>query len=190
MSTIELVLLAIGLSMDAFAVSVCKGLGSRSVKLKPTLTAGLYFGVFQAAMPMIGYFIGSRFAEQINAYDHWVAFLVLGWIGGSMIYGTLKKDADDDEVDNDISVKAMVPLAFATSIDALAVGVFFASINISNIFTAVSLIGIITFTLSAIGVVIGGMFGDKLKSKAEMAGGVILVLIGLKILIEHLFFPS
>lgn len=182
MSLIELFLIAVGLSMDAFAVSICKGLSLGKIKLKHMLIAGLWFGGFQALMPAIGYFVGSLFAEEIVAIDHWVAFILLGIIGGSMIKESFDKD---DEIDSCMDFKCMLLLAIATSIDALAVGVSFAFLKVSIVWS-VLFIGVITFVLSAIGIKIGSIFGTKYKSKAEFAGGVVLILIGTKILLEHL----
>ncbi|MDL2274320.1 manganese efflux pump MntP family protein [Oscillospiraceae bacterium OttesenSCG-928-G22] len=184
MHIIELFFVAVGLSMDAFAVSVCMGLSMKEATPKKCLTAGLYFGGFQAAMPLIGYFLGARFAAHIVAYDHWIAFLLLLFIGGKMIAES-RKGADCPEEEASLSVFAMLPLAVATSIDALAVGVSFAFLNV-QIAPAVLCIGVITFLLSAIGVKIGSVFGVRFKSKAEILGGVILILMGGKILLEHL----
>ena len=190
MSTVELLLVAIGLSMDAFAVSVCHGLSMRRANFKKALIVGLYFGVFQAVMPLIGYYAGAQFSDAIVNYDHWIVFVLLAFIGGKMIVESLKKDdTSDGEAANTGEVSLgpvkMLPLAVATSIDALAVGVSFAFIGV-QIVPAVSFIGVITLVLSMAGVKIGNIFGTKLKSKAELAGGVILVLIGVKILLEHL----
>ena len=179
----ELFILAIGLSMDAFAISVSKGLTMAEAGFKKALVVGLYFGFFQAFMPVIGYFAATLFAEQIIAYDHWVAFGLLLFIGAKMIIGGFKKE--ESPGDESISPGKMLPLAVATSIDALAVGVSFAFLK-TNIVFAVILIGVVTLILSVAGVKIGKVFGAKLKSKAEIAGGVILILIGLKILLEHL----
>lgn len=180
MSLIELFILAVGLSMDAFAVSVCKGLSLGKIKTKHMCIAGAWFGGFQALMPLIGYFLGSFFAEMIEKYDHWVAFILLAFIGGNMIKEAFGKD---ENVDSAMDVKSMLLLAVATSIDALAVGVTFAFLQV-QIVPAVSFIGVITFALSAIGVKIGSLFGTKYKSKAELFGGIVLVLIGIKILLE------
>lgn len=183
MNTWELFAIAVGLSMDAFAVSVCKGLSVKKVKPKHLLITGLYFGGFQALMPLIGYLLGVRFQSAIESIDHWIAFVLLAIIGSNMIREAL---TEDDECLNDcFSPRTMLPLAVATSIDALAVGVTFAFLSVS-IVPAVSFIGVITFLLSAVGIVLGNVFGARYKSKAELAGGVILVLIGLKILLEHL----
>ena len=180
MSILDLFILAVGLSMDAFAVSVCKGLSLGEIKPKHMCIAGAWFGGFQALMPLIGYFLGSFFAEMIEKYDHWVAFVLLAIIGGNMIKESFGKD---EKVDSSMDVKSMLLLAIATSIDALAVGVTFAFLQV-QIVPAVSFIGVITFIFSAVGVKIGSLFGTKYKSKAELFGGIVLVLIGIKILLE------
>ena len=182
MSFIEIVLLAIGLSMDAFAVSVCKGLSAGKISKGNMLIAGLWFGGFQALMPLIGFFLAGIFADSIEKYDHWIAFVLLAVIGGQMI-----KEAFSEEENLDASFAAanMLMLAIATSIDALAVGVALAFLKV-NIIQTVSVIGIITFAFSVGGVKIGSVFGMKYKSRAEFVGGVVLVLIGLKILLEGL----
>lgn len=180
MSILELFILAVGLSMDAFAVSVCKGLSLGKIKPKHMCIAGAWFGGFQALMPLIGYFLGSFFAEMIEKYDHWVAFVLLAFIGANMIKESFDKD---EKVDSSMDVKSMLLLAIATSIDALAVGVTFAFLQV-QIVPAVSFIGVITFIFSAVGVKIGSLFGTKYKSKAELFGGIVLVLIGIKILFE------
>lgn len=185
MGLAELFVIAVGLSMDAFAVSVCKGLSVQKMKLSHALTCGVYFGGFQGLMPFIGYMLGSQFEEAIVSIDHWVAFVLLGLIGLNMIKES--RDTDCETLDSSFGVKAMIPLAVATSIDALAIGVTFAFLHV-NIFWAVLFIGVITFTLSSIGVKVGNVFGSKYKSKAEFAGGLILVLMGTKILLEHLGF--
>ena len=179
MSILDLFILAVGLSMDAFAVSVCKGLSLGKIKPKHMCIAGAWFGGFQALMPLIGYFLGSFFAEMIEKYDHWVAFVLLAIIGGNMIKESFGKD---EKVDSSMDVKSMLLLAIATSIDALAVGVTFAFLQV-QIVPAVSFIGVITFIFSAVGVKIGSLFGTKYKSKAELFGGIVLVLIGIKILL-------
>lgn len=179
----ELLILAIGLSMDAFAVSICKGLSVQKLELKHMLVVGAYFGGFQAFMPSIGYLLGSQFEHLIVSVDHWIAFFLLLIIGGNMIKES--RETDVDALDDDFGVKTMLLLAIATSIDALAVGITFAFLRV-NIVAAVLFIGCITFVCSAIGVKIGNVFGVKYKSKAELAGGVILILIGTKILLEHL----
>lgn len=180
MSILDLFILAVGLSMDAFAVSVCKGLSLGKIKPKHMCIAGAWFGGFQALMPLIGYFLGSFFAEMIEKYDHWVAFVLLAIIGGNMIKESFGKG---EKVDSSMDVKSMLLLAIATSIDALAVGVTFAFLQV-QIVPAVSFIGVITFIFSAVGVKIGSLFGTKYKSKAELFGGIVLVLIGIKILLE------
>ena len=179
----ELIAIAVALSMDAFAVSVCKGLSVKKVRLSHALIAGLYFGGFQALMPLIGYLLGSQFEELITSIDHWIAFALLAFIGANMIREALSRD--EERADDDLSVKAMLVLAVATSIDALAVGITFAFLEV-NLLWAVLFIGAITFTLSAVGVKVGNVFGEKYKSRAELAGGAILVLLGVKILLEHL----
>lgn len=186
MGIVELFLIAVGLSMDAFAVSVCKGLAMQKVTLKKASIVGLWFGGFQALMPAIGYVLGVQFKDYIVAIDHWIAFVLLAIIGGNMIHESLEKGCDECESHGDsLAAKEMFVMAVATSIDALAVGITFAFLNV-NILAAVLFIEIITFTLSALGVKIGNVFGSRYKSKAEFAGGVILILIGLKILLEHL----
>lgn len=182
MGLIEILILAVGLSMDAFAVSICKGLSVQRLKPKHCLIAGLYFGGFQAGMPLLGYFLGSQFESLITSIDHWIAFVLLGLIGANMIRESF---GDPDELDSSFSVRAMLPLAIATSIDALAIGVTFACLKV-EIFSAVSIIGVTTFLFSAAGVKIGNVFGMKFKSKAEFIGGAVLILMGLKILLEHL----
>ena len=178
----ELFVLAVGLSMDAFAVSICKGLSLGKIKVKHMCIAGIWFGGFQALMPLIGYFLGSLFADMITKYDHWIAFILLIFIGGNMIKEAV---GDEEHVDASMDVKSMFLLAVATSIDALAVGVTFAFLKVA-IVPAVSFIGIITFICSAAGVKIGSIFGTKYSKKAEFFGGVVLILIGIKILVEGL----
>lgn len=182
MGLLELFFIAVGLSMDAFAVSICKGLSLGKIKLKHMVIAGLWFGGFQALMPAIGYTVGSLFADKIVAIDHWIAFALLAFIGGGMIKESFE---EDEEVDACMEPKCMFILAVATSIDALAVGVSFAFLKVSIVWS-VLFIGVVTFILSTIGVKIGSIFGAKYKSRAELAGGVVLILIGLKILLEHL----
>lgn len=184
MSLYALFILAVGLSMDAFAVSVCKGLALGKVSKKHCVIVGLWFGGFQALMPLTGYFLGFRFREKITAVDHWIAFVLLAIIGINMVREALSKD-EDEEADPDLSFKSMLILAIATSIDALAVGITLAFLDV-NIVPAVLFIGSITFTISAVGVKIGSIFGTKYKSKAEIVGGVILILLGTQILLEHL----
>lgn len=185
MEIFELILLSIGLGMDAFAVSVCKGISMKKMNWKKASLIGLYFGGFQAVMPILGYFFGTSFESFITNIDHWIAFILLVIIGAKMIQEAFQKDKDEDEYNEDISVKTMMILSIATSIDALAVGITFAFFKV-DLVLAVSLIGIITFILSVLGTKIGNRFGDKYKSKAELIGGIILILIGLKILLEHL----
>ena len=182
MSVWELFILAVGLSMDAFAVSVCKGLSVKALKPKHMLIAGLYFGGFQALMPLIGYLLGVQFQSLIQEFDHWIAFVLLMLIGLSMIRESRECP---DELNDSFSFKTMLPLAVATSIDALAVGVTFAFLKVS-IVPAVSFIGVTTFILSAAGIRIGNIFGAKYKSRAELIGGLVLILMGVKILLEHL----
>ena len=182
MSLWELFVIAVGLSMDACAVAVCKGLAVGKAKGSHCATAGIYFGGFQAAMPLIGYFLGVRFADAIASIDHWIAFVLLGGIGINMIRESM---GEEESLDSSFGFRAMLPLAVATSIDALAVGVTFAFLQV-QIIPAVVFIGITTFTLSAFGVAVGARFGGKFGERAELAGGVILILMGLKILLEHL----
>ena len=186
MNLLELFLIAIGLSMDAFAVAVCTGLSMQQRSIKKALIIGLYFGAFQALMPLAGYFLGSQFSDQIAEFDHWTVFLLLAFIGGRMIKGSFAKEDDNCTPSQEISLcfKTMFPLAVATSIDALAVGISFAFLNV-RIVPAVSLIGLITLLLSMLGVKIGNAFGARFKKNAELAGGFILVLIGMKIVMEH-----
>ena len=178
----ELFVLAVGLSMDAFAVSICKGLSLGKIKVKHMCIAGIWFGGFQALMPLIGYFLGRLFADMITKYDHWIAFILLLFIGGNMIKEAV---GDEEHVDASMDVKGMFILAVATSIDALAVGVTFAFLKVA-IVPAVSFIGIVTFVCSAAGVKIGSIFGTKYSKKAELFGGVVLIFIGIKILVEGL----
>ena len=182
MTLAELFILAIGLSMDAFAVSICKGLSLGKIKPKHMCRAGLWFGGFQALMPLIGYLLGSFFADMITKYAHWIAFALLLILGANMIKEAL---GEEEKVDASMDVKNMFLLAVATSIDALAVGVTFAFLQVS-IIPAVSFIGVVTFVCSAVGVKIGSIFGDKYQSKSEICGGVILILIGIKVLLDGL----
>ena len=184
MGLLELIVVGVGLAMDAFAVSVCKGLSMRKMSVKSGCIVGGYFGFFQAMMPTIGFFLGVGFKDYIVAIDHWIAFVLLAIIGGNMIKESMESDCEECG-DDDLSFKAMLPLAIATSIDALAVGVTFAFLNV-NIYLAAIIIGVTTFIISFAGVKIGNVFGLKYKSKAEFAGGCILILMGLKILLEHL----
>jgi putative Mn2+ efflux pump MntP len=203
MTLLEVILIAIGLSMDAFAVSITLGLSVQKPTLKEIIIPGLYFGIFQALMPAIGYFAGLYFTNKIQSLDHWIAFVLLGFIGGKMIKDSFSKETGKNETDKDqtdtnqankTEAKAypfqfakMIVLAIATSIDALAVGITFAFFMI-NIFKAILITGITTFIIATCGVKIGNIFGIKFKSKAELAGGIILILLGIKIVIEHLFF--
>lgn len=182
----ELLLVAVGLAMDAFAVSLCKGLTQGKQGIRRAVVIALYFGVFQAIMPTLGYLLGSQFARFIQDWDHWIAFILLAFIGGKMIYESFKPDGEiDEEKRQSVAMKVMLPLAVATSIDALAVGVSFAFLDVA-IFPAALTIGVVTFALSFAGVKLGNVLGAKFESRAELAGGIILILIGLKILLEHL----
>ena len=186
MSLAELLLIGTGLSADAFAVAVCKGLNMRKINAKVAAIVGLFFGGFQALMPFIGWLLGKQFEKYIVSVDHWITFILLGFIGGKMIYEALTECVEcKSEVKEIPDLKELTVLAVATSIDALAVGITFAFLNV-DIINAVTIIGVITFLLSSLGVIIGWKFGAKYRSKAEIAGGVILILIGLKILLEHL----
>lgn len=187
MSQIELFLIAIGLSMDAFAVSVGKGLSMKKINAKNTLTIGVWFGAFQALMPFIGFFLGSHFASLVQSVDHWIAFVLLSFIGSNMIRESIQEETDETEEVVKLDPKTMLMLAIATSIDALAVGVTFAFLRV-NIFSATTFIGCTTFIISGAGVIIGNLFGGRLKSKAEVLGGLILIFIGVRTLIMHLFF--
>ena len=184
----ELMLLAVGLSMDAFAVSICKGLAMKKASLKAGLTCGIWFGGFQALMPLIGFFLGGLFAGVIQAVDHWIAFVLLAFIGINMLREAFsgKCDCESCEADADMSFKTMFLMAVATSIDALAAGISLAMAGNVNIFAAVLLIGAFTFVFCTVGVKIGNVFGSKLENKAQMVGGIILILLGVKILLEHL----
>jgi putative Mn2+ efflux pump MntP len=184
MSFVEILLIGIGLSMDAFSVSICKGLTTKKFSWKMALTCGLWFGLFQALMPLIGYFLGSQFEQYITAVDHWIAFGLLFLIGANMIREALSKKNDVPD-DNSLDFKTMLLLAIATSIDALAVGISFACIQV-KIWSSVLIIGVTTFLFSVLGVKIGNVFGSKFEKSAEIIGGIILILIGLKILLEHL----
>ena len=182
MSLFDLIMIGISLSMDALAVSICKGLSVRKVQLSHALICGAWFGAFQAIMPSFGYFLGSRFEHLLNSVGHWVAFILLAVIGVNMVRESF---GGDETVDNDFSAKAMLPLAIATSIDAFAVGVSFAAMQV-DILPAAGLIGVITCLLSAIGVKVGAMFGDKYRAPAERIGGIVLILIGVKTLLTGL----
>ncbi len=183
MGLLELFILAVGLSMDAFAVSVCKGLAMPRITLKKTLIVGTWFGGFQALMPALGYLLGVQFRDKITAIDHWIAFILLGIIGANMIKEACSGECEQEN--DSLDFRTMFLLAVATSIDALAVGITFAFLNV-HLLWAVSFIGVTTFLLSAAGVKIGNIFGTRYKSKAELAGGIILILLGCKILLEHL----
>lgn len=184
MNLFELLLIAAGLSMDAFAVSVCKGLSVQRLRPRHYLLTGAWFGGFQALMPLTGYLLGSTFDQYIVSFDHWIAFLLLALIGGNMVKESLS--GEEECHDSSFSIRTMFLLAVATSIDALAVGVTFALLPDVHILSAVTLIGLITFLLSAMGLKVGNVFGLRYKARAELAGGVILILMGLKILLEHL----
>ncbi len=183
MGSMELFLLAVGLSMDAFAVSVCKGLAMPGITIKKASIVGVWFGGFQALMPLLGYFLGVQFKDKITAIDHWIAFILLGIIGVNMIIESLSNTCEASS--GSLDIKTMFGLAVATSIDALAVGITFAFLHV-NILPAVAFIGSITFILSFAGTKVGNVFGAKYKAKAELAGGIILILLGSKILMEHL----
>ena len=206
MSIWELALIAVGLSMDAFAVAICKGLSMKKVTFRASLIVGIYFGVFQALMPLIGYFLGSQFRDAIVSYDHWIAFVLLGFLGVKMVMSSLKKEDSNPSAESDpknktmtdatlltdkakptsaLHIWKMLPLALATSIDALAAGVTFAFLQVHIVF-AVTFIGCTTLLLSMSGVAFGSLFGQRLKQRAELSGGLILILIGGKILVEHL----
>lgn len=180
----ELLLIAVGLSMDAFAVAICKGLATRELKVSHMAVTGLYFGGFQALMPLAGYLLGTQFKDYITAIDHWIALILLSAIGIKMIMESRNEHCEN--VGSSFNVKSMLILSVATSIDALAIGITFAFLQV-DIVPAVSLIGATTFVLSAAGVKIGNIFGSKFKSRAELAGGIILIAMGLKIFIEHMF---
>ena len=183
MSLTELFLIAVGLSMDAFAVAVCKGLAMPKMSWKGAVVVGLYFGAFQAMMPFLGYLLGAGFKEAISAYDHWIAFILLFLIGANMVRES--RDCCEEDLDSSLGFRTMVLLAVATSIDALAVGVTLAFLAVP-ILSSVCFIGIVTFCLSLVGVKVGNVFGCRYKSRAEFAGGLVLILIGTKILLEHL----
>ena len=180
--------LAIGVSMDAFAVSVCKGLCMKKSSLKASATCGIWFGGFQALMPVIGFYLGTLFADYIKAFDHWVAFVLLAFIGANLLKDAFTKEECEccDTSGADLSAKTMFVMAIATSIDALAVGISLAMAGNVNIFTAVSLIGVFTFFMSAVGVQLGNIFGSRFEKPAQISGGVILILLGVKILLEHM----
>lgn len=184
MGLVELFILAIGLSMDAFAVSVCKGLAMEKCSFRKAAVCGIWFGGFQALMPSLGYLLGYRFRGYITSIDHWIAFVLLAVIGANMMRESLGKEGHPE--DDSLDVRTMLLLAVATSIDALAVGVTFAFLPDTNIVAAVLFIGCTTFVISTAGAKVGNIFGARYKARAEFAGGLILVLLGLKILLEHL----
>ena len=186
MTFFELFLIGIGLSMDAFAVSICKGLSMQKIDKKYTLCIGLFFGGFQALMPLTGYLLGSKFSGYIERFDHWIAFVLLALIGFNMIKESREEEEEEEKPYAGVNFKELLILAVATSIDALAVGITFALLPDVNVPLAVCLIGITTFLCSAAGLRVGNLFGLRYKAKAELAGGIILILIGLKILLEHL----
>ena len=183
MGNIELFILAVSLAMDAFAVSICKGLSIGKIKVRHMCKAGFWFGGFQALMPLIGYFLGKSFADVVSRYSNIIAFVLLALIGGNMIRESIWGDDEEESADNAMDVKTMFLLAVATSIDALAVGVMFAFLKV-NIVWSVSVIGVVTFAFSALGIKIGSIFGTKFQKQAEIAGGVILILLGIKILLK------
>ena len=186
MTLTELLLISVGLAMDAFSVSVCKGLSMKKIDLKGGVITALFFGVFQGVMPMIGYFLGSRFADVISSFSHWVSFGLLAFIGGKMVFEAIKgNEEESDGKEYRLDIRELTLLAIATSIDALAVGIVFAAEK-TNLIFSVTMIGVITFALSLVGIFIGHKFGSKYEKKAEIAGGVILILIGLKLLLEGL----
>lgn len=184
MTWLELIIIAVGVSMDAFAVSICKGLSLRSLRPKHILSTAVWFGGFQALMPLIGYYLGVSFADSVADFDHWIAFVLLGIIGGKMIKEAFEKD-DECDYNPDFSFKTMLTLAVATSIDAMAVGVSLAFLKV-DVWTSILVIGLMTGAFSALGVKLGNLFGCRYKSKAEVVGGIVLVGIGIKILVEHL----
>lgn len=186
MTFIELLIMGIALAMDAFAVAICKGLKMRPFNIKQALLVGLFFGGAQALMPLIGWILGIQFEAYITSIDHWIAFGLLAFIGGKMIIEAIKKDEDECDCNNEFKIGELAVMAVATSIDALAVGITFALLPNVNIFQGVTIIGVTTFVLCVAGTFIGFKFGSALKNKAELAGGIVLVLIGLKILLEHL----
>lgn len=177
MSTVETILIAIGLAMDAFAVAICKGLAMKKITFTKMVKVGIWFGVFQAVMPIIGFYLANTFAHFMQAASNWIAFILLAWIGANMIREAMKKE--EESLNEDLSFKVMLPLAVATSIDALTVGVSFSFLNV-NIGTAAFFIGVITFVLSMIGVKIGNQFGNQYEKKAQVAGGIILIILGIK----------
>lgn len=185
MSILEIVLIGVGLAMDAFAVSICKGLAMKKMSYQKAIIIAAFFGVFQALMPALGYILGTTFASKIAAIDHWVAFILLGLIGGNMIKESMSNDVECQ--DDSLRIGNLIMLSIATSVDALAVGITFAFFDVS-LLLSISIIGIITFIICIMGVKVGNVFGEKYKNKAELAGGLILIAMGAKILIDHLFF--
>ena len=185
MGLLELLMIAIGLSMDAFAVALCKGLCMKKLNYRHAVIIGIFFGGFQAGMPLIGWLLGHQLEKYITAFDHWIAFFLLAFIGGSMLKEAFEEDNEVDACDNRLNIKELFILATATSIDALAVGITFAFLRVS-ILPSITIIGATTLVLSIIGVAMGNKFGVKYKNKAEIAGGIVLILIGTKILLEHL----
>ena len=183
MGVVEIIIIGFSLAMDAFAVSLSKGLASGKYKIKNSIICGIWFGGFQMLMPLIGCFLGEKFASSIQAFDHWIAFILLALIGSNMLKEAFSDD--EEEAGASYSIKAMFPLAVATAIDALAVGITFAFLGV-NIWLSVAIIGAITFITSGLGVKIGSIFGEKYAKRAEIAGGILLILMGLKILVEHL----
>ena len=183
MGVVEIIIIGFSLAMDAFAVSLSKGLASGKYKIKNSIICGIWFGGFQMLMPLIGCFLGEKFASSIQAFDHWIAFILLALIGSNMLKEAFSDD--EEEAGASYSIKTMFPLAVATAIDALAVGITFAFLGV-NIWLAVAIIGAITFITSGLGVKIGSIFGEKYAKRAEIAGGLLLILMGLKILVEHL----
>lgn len=187
MGVIEIVLMGVGLAMDAFAVAVCKGLAMRKVNMRQCFLIALFFGGFQGLMPLLGWLLGRQFADSISALDHWVAFVLLGYIGGKMIYDAIKErdeTVEIEQMDPPLEMKELVMLSIATSIDALAVGVTLSFME-TNIWLDIAIIGVLTFFIAGAGVFVGNIFGSRFKSKAEFAGGLILVILGVKILLEH-----
>ena len=182
MGILEILLVSIGLAMDAFAVSICKGLSMKKMNWKNAIIVGLYFGIFQGLMPIIGYFLGSTFESFVTQIDHWIAFGLLGFIGINMLKEAFSKDSEN--CNDSIDFKTMIILAIATSIDALAVGITFAFLKV-NVILAATMIGVLTFLISVLGIKIGNKFGDKYERKAETVGGLILIFMGIKILLEH-----
>ncbi len=184
MGIVEIIIIGFSLAMDAFAVSLSKGLASVKYKIKNSIICGIWFGVFQMLMPLIGCFLGQRFASSIQAFDHWIAFVLLALIGSNMLKEAFSND-DEEDASSSYNIKSMFPLAVATAIDALAVGITFAFLGV-NIWLAIAIIGAITFITSGLGVKIGSIFGEKYAKRAEISGGILLILMGVKILIEHL----